>query len=130
MRIERSSVILLVVSLAVAPGSAANATAALPSIEEHTLRTAVIALCHTVQSDQDRAYGDLGEAFGRAAFESIWAELNIADPSDLIANGRKADELLQHRLLEAAESAQKQVKEKGCATMERQTAPGGGEAKF
>jgi hypothetical protein len=123
MRIERSSVILLIVSLAVALGSAANATSALPSIEEQMLRGAVIVMCHTIQSDEDRAYLDLDEAVGRASFERIWGELNIADPSALIANGRKAEELFRHRLLEAAENAQKQVKEKGCAAMERQTAP-------
>lgn len=123
MRIGKCPIILTIGLLAFAFGSVAHAEAPLPSIEEHLLRTAVIAICHATWSDEDKAYYDLGDAVGSAAFARIFMELNIADPSDLVANGRKADELLQHRVLEAADDAQKQVKEKGCAAMEKQTAP-------
>ena len=103
--------------------SAAHADSALPSIEEYVVRTAVITLCHPEPDEDDNAYFDLAEEVGRAAFASMWTELNIANPRDLEANGMKADRQLQRRLLRAGDDAQKQIEEKGCAEMERITAP-------
>jgi len=114
---------LLVVLPALVLGFAAYAGTELPSLEEHTLRSAVITACHSPETDEDRAYDDLGEAVGRETFLRIFGELNIADPTDIVANGYKAEELFRERLLRAADDAQKQIQEKGCAEMERKTAP-------
>ena len=122
MRIASSPAALRIGLLLVLLASAAHADSALPSIEEYVVRTAVITLCHPAPDEDDKAYLDLAEEVGRAAFASMWTELNIANPRDLVANGMKADEQLQRRLLRAGDDAQKQIQDKGCAEMERVTA--------
>jgi hypothetical protein len=114
---------LLVGLPAVALVFAAYAGPELPSLEEHILRSMVITTCHSPQTDEDRAHGDLGEAVGRETFFRIFGALNMADPTDIAANGYKAEEIFRKRVLQAAEDAKKQVQEKGCAEMERLTAP-------
>ena len=83
-----------------------------PTIEEYLLRSEVITTCHSPRTDEDKAYEDLGHAVGSANFERIWGELNLADPTDIAANGYRAQEIFRQRLLQAAEDAKKQVKKK------------------
>jgi hypothetical protein len=123
MKTEKFLLALLIALPAVMADSVASAATTLPSIEEYWLRSYVITACHSPETDEDRTYDDLGEAVGRETFFRIFGELNIADPTDIVANGYKAEELFRQRTLQAVENAKKQVQEKGCAELERLTAP-------
>jgi hypothetical protein len=105
------------------PSNSMYAADALSAAEEYMLRSAVIIACHPVQDVGDLAYLGQGEAIGRAAFELLWAQLDSVDPANHVENGRKADQMMKVRAVEMDRNAQNQIKEKGCAELERLTRP-------
>jgi hypothetical protein len=101
-----------------ASGAQDAVTAAERAINEYMLRTQVIISCHQVQTDADVVYIDSGMALGDATFEQLWAHFDAADPTQHVQNGHKADDTMQHLIVEAERKAQQLVQEKGCAALE------------
>jgi len=118
----RAAVSVLTVAL-VSHGTMAAAADALTIADEHLLRGTVIIACHPNQSEEDLAYLDQAEMVGHAAFEFLWAQLDKANPTYHVENGRKADEMIQVRIATAIQKAQDRIKREGCAELDKQTAP-------